>query len=595
MRWSIVRGRRIVACLLAGSCGLVCTPGWTAAPAKSPTPPAELGAALQAEARGDETERAAHLEAALQAAPNDARVRGAAGFLRQGDRWVGYDAVAAQAKSDRRLADYRDRRKNSEPTVASQLALADWCKSKRLVEQERVHLTAVLSLDPNHAAARARLGHSRVGDRWLSSEELGANQSQARLVAESFRKHGDSLAALGKQIQRGELAEGVAVERLAQFAEPTDIPAIEAFVSQAGDRAARCVVAALSQRKAPEASLSLVRHALAATSPDVRRVAVTSLQARDRHSFIPAILASLETPFQSQAELYQARDGRLLCRYSLFSDGPDRRQLAVHDHVLQPVGFAPTAFNEAAGQVALSVARRNAMNAANTQRAELWNSTLAGLLREITGAEVSNDAGDWWRWWNDQNECYVEGTKPLDQVYAITSSYVVGTPPVVNVPVTTGSGTQTRGECLAGGTLIWTETGPVAVDRVKLGDLVLAQDPQSGQLALKPVLRTTVRAPERLLRIQLGEHQIRATGGHPFWVAGKGWTLARQLRTGDLLHGVAGSSSIGEITEETEPVRTFNLVVADYHNYFCGPQKTLSHDNSVRQPTTHALPGLPLE
>jgi intein/homing endonuclease len=112
------------------------------------------------------------------------------------------------------------------------------------------------------------------------------------------------------------------------------------------------------------------------------------------------------------------------------------------------------------------------------------------------------------------------------------------------------------------------------------GDVVLTQNPLTGRLGLKPVLLATTRQPERLLAIDLDGNTIRATPGHPFWVVGKGWTLARHLEPGNRLHGLDGGGLVERIEEEAEPVRSFNLVVADDHTYFCGAARVLNRDNT---------------
>ena len=80
--------------------------------------------------------------------------------------------------------------------------------------------------------------------------------------------------------------------------------------------------------------------------------------------------------------------------------------------------------------------------------------------------------------------------------------------------------------------------------------------------------------------IDLDGNTIRATPGHPFWVVGKGWTLARHLEPGNRLHGLDGGGLVERIEEEAEPVRSFNLVVADDHTYFCGAARVLNRDNT---------------
>jgi hypothetical protein len=40
---------------------------------------------------------------------------------------------------------------------------------------------------------------------------------------------------------------------------------------------------------------------------------------------------------------------------------------------------------------------------------------------------------------------------------------------------------------------------------------------------------------------------------------------------------------------------SYNLLVADFHTYFVGERQALSHDNTVRQPVSAAIPGLLLK
>jgi hypothetical protein len=139
-----------------------------------------------------------------------------------------------------------------------------------------------------------------------------------------------------------------------------------------------------------------------------------------------------------------------------------------------------------------------------------------------------------------------------------------------------------------------TNRGPIGVEKVRLGDLVIARHPATGETTLKPVIQTTNRPPEKLLYIKLGEEIIRASGGHPFWVSGKGWLRARELRAGMYLHGLTTPVQITSIIVEDEPAPSFNLVVADFHSYFVqtGEHRILSHDNSLRDPIRTTVPGL---
>jgi hypothetical protein len=149
-------------------------------------------------------------------------------------------------------------------------------------------------------------------------------------------------------------------------------------------------------------------------------------------------------------------------------------------------------------------------------------------------------------------------------------------------------------DCLAGDTIVWTEMGPVAIKDVAVGDRVLSCDVETGCLALKPVLRKTIRLKEHtgeLVTIDVDGKTISASGGHVFWVAGEGWIKARDLKTGMRLHTLKGTANI-ETVGTSEAQETYNLIVADFHTFIAGEAKTLTHDNTIRQPTNMVVPGL---
>ena len=133
-------------------------------------------------------------------------------------------------------------------------------------------------------------------------------------------------------------------------------------------------------------------------------------------------------------------------------------------------------------------------------------------------------------------------------------------------------------DCLAAGTLIWTARGALPVEQIQVGDLTLSQDPVTGELAYKPVVRTTLRPACELVQIYAGNQMFECSGGHPFWVSGKGWVKARDLQSGSQLHTVNGTLQISSV-ETGSTQETFNLVVDGFHTYFVGSDKVLSHDN----------------
>jgi intein/homing endonuclease len=94
-----------------------------------------------------------------------------------------------------------------------------------------------------------------------------------------------------------------------------------------------------------------------------------------------------------------------------------------------------------------------------------------------------------------------------------------------------------------------------------------------------------------MMRINAGGDQITTTLGHPFWVDGHGWKMAKELSTGDLLHSLGGAIRIDKVEPAGED-KAYNLVVDDFNTYFVGNAGLLVHDNEFRKPTRAIVPGL---
>jgi hypothetical protein len=192
----------------------------------------------------------------------------------------------------------------------------------------------------------------------------------------------------------------------------------------------------------------------------------------------------------------------------------------------------------------------------------------------------------WWAWWLERNDLFQPGVKPLEERYRAIEIAVVDRP-----TSTSGSSRPAMTmDCLAAGTTVWTLEGQKAIEKVQLGDQVLSQDPDTGELAYKPVLAMTVRPAGPLMRIDTGRSIIRTSGGHLFWQSGQGWAKARDLKAGATLHTAKNIVQVRQ-AERVESEPTYNLVVEDFHSYFVGDELILSHDNTIRQPTNATVPG----
>jgi hypothetical protein len=146
-------------------------------------------------------------------------------------------------------------------------------------------------------------------------------------------------------------------------------------------------------------------------------------------------------------------------------------------------------------------------------------------------------------------------------------------------------------ECFAAGTLVWKQSGPTPIEQIRIGDMVLAQHPTTGELAYRPVTDATVSASAPVVRVKLPEEEFVATRGHRFWVEGAGWLMAKELPAKSSLHALSGGLTV-ESVEPTDAVDCFNLVVDDFHTFVIGQSQVLVHDKTCPQPTIAVTPGL---
>ena len=104
---------------------------------------------------------------------------------------------------------------------------------------------------------------------------------------------------------------------------------------------------------------------------------------------------------------------------------------------------------------------------------------------------------------------------------------------------------------------------------LRAGDQVLTQNPKTGELKYQPLVAVYHNPPNATFRIELDGESIVATGIHRLWKAGKGWTMVRELKPGDVLAHPRGIAVVKSVEKErVQPV--FNLQVADGESFFVG-------------------------
>ena len=140
---------------------------------------------------------------------------------------------------------------------------------------------------------------------------------------------------------------------------------------------------------------------------------------------------------------------------------------------------------------------------------------------------------------------------------------------------------QSPGICFIAGTPVLTALGHVSIEKITVGDMVWASDPETGDVSLKEVVQTFVNETNELFHIFVNGEEITTTPEHPFYNPVKGWTSAAHLRSGDILVLVNGSYVVVEKVQHElfeTPITVYNFEVADYHTYYVGYTAVLVHN-----------------
>ncbi len=569
--------------------------------------------ALAAELEGDLEARAKLLAEATAADPLSP-ANSQLGKVKAKGGWLSIDEAAEKISDQKSLQRYESMREKMADTAPQNWKMAEACLALKLPNQARAHMNRVLELDANYEPARAALGFKKIGGVWVSPEQLAADEAQAAAETISVNKHGKAMRELlAAFTSKDSRQQSKAEQRLLEIRDPSTILAAEKILSPANEDVAHVVVKYLANIKDPIATLSLARHAVFYPSADVRREAATKLGERDLHDYAPPLLSLLSSPIQSTSQPIFSRNGQMLGVRQVFSrESHDQNQVMVMDteiarrqlNILAPA--APravatgrsgdrslenaTAFAlfqrenaelDAIAQAEAASQSRSQLVQANLQNKKIaeTNALTMQALSTATGVELPAYPDLWWTWYGEQSGLGNEGRK-----------YVTSTRVYNQVPTSSYAINEIRHECFVAGTLVSTHRGQIAIEEVKLGDMVLSKNITTGALEFKPVLQTTIRPIEEVTLLRAGGNSFECTRGHFFWVSGRGWVKAEDLRPGMVLHAAENPVKIDEVCMSGE-AETYNLRVADNANYFVGEGRILSHDVTARTPTREAIPG----
>lgn len=622
------------ACLWGfGVVGLVC--GASLAGGTSDSSPAErlVADALRAEVAGDAARRAMLLDQAVAVAPENRLARWHRGELESAGQWRPIEQLQQTAAADPLRAEYLRLRESADDSFDRQLALARWCRKNKLDDEAWFHWANVVSREPGNGEALRALGMRWYQNRLLTFDQIDQLKERARAARRAAKRWAPQVTKWQRAIAADFSARE---EALAEIRALTDRDAIAALeqVTLAADvstdlervrcrQLSRALIHALCAMPAQAATESLVRHALFSPVADVCDAAITGLSERPLHDYVPLLLDALAMPIESSFRVATDNDGSVHYWHSLYRQGrhADRSvesRFSAMQHDLQgpthltiingtqrvetriPAATNPAVTAEMARVATINQRQFNTKATAIEHQLQAINEEIVqsnARIIPLLAATTAQDFGDnprpWWDWWDQHNEYYSEGGPPeyVERYAAQTHRYYRPGREVVYDITPPSPG---RYSCFAEGTFVWTNTGRRAIETLQIGDLVLAQDVDTGELAYKPIVGRTVRPPTQILKLMLDDDEgeaLQTTLGHPLWVAGTGWRMAKELEGGAILHGARGPVRVESI-EPAGDAEAYNLIVADFSTYFVGERGILAHDNTPRQPTTATVPGL---
>jgi hypothetical protein len=548
---------------------------------------------LREEARGGLGERTAPL---AQVRDNSNRARWASGFVERDSAWVRYDAPA----TNETCSAYRTERGAGVLTAARHAELANWCFEHGLPEEGRAHLAALVSLNPQQPAVWQRLGYQRVGNEWVHPDDMNAASERQQQRDRDHKFWRPRVQAIVQKLTNPNAAvQAAGRQQLQEIDDRAALPTLEAALCGSTPELAVEFLDWARKHPSVESTTALARQSIIAPWEPVRTAAAEALQTRRADHYAPALLSLLATPIESRAATASTAlvRGRVVFFYQAqreTADAIQRSNYVVTVDNSTTIGIwlrnrrdiprlnrigAERNRNDLERLAQAEIEQRLAQNARDNEAQQELNQLVSKSLSVATATSnpLANPAV-WWQWWHAETATEPVADKPVVEVTE-TDNFQ----PAMNL--------RALSSCLPAGTPIRTAEGWQPIETIQIGDRVLAKSIETGELAERPVVWTTVRSAQPLVRLHFGQETIAATRGHYFWVSGKGWRMAKELKSGDRLHTVDGTVMLTDVSPgSSEPV--YNLVVDQANSYFVGQSLILSHDVTPPIPTNIIVPGL---
>jgi hypothetical protein len=546
-------------------------------------------AALDAEQAGNSASRTALLDQAMAADPDYAPARWHRGQVKFDGKWRSLAEIGLLVSKDQRYVDYRDYRDSLEGAPEDHEELARYCRAKGLEREARYHWANVLIAIPDHVEAQKALKLVSYRDGLYVKEDVVDLEAQARQAAQRLKRELPRMTKLCHDVIRGtDDRRAAALASIESISDAGLMGALQQAADTATAKSAEhaaelygAIVAALAKMPQHEATLRLLNYAVFADTVVVRRRAAEALRPRSETDYVPLLMATLTGEIDVETEVVVLSNGTVRLIENAKQSGPLTRRAEPEANAaaaVAPGNIVPISIT-AGGGPSRALSRAANLAAATQNQARLLNAEademnrrVAAVLNVTAGTRLDATPQVLWQQWQEFNELKFDIEAEEVHIY-ITN---------INEP--------SYKSCLAPGTPVWTQTGKRAIEEIVPGDLVLSQNPATGELDYRPVLRTTLGDPTEVKTLVAGKDRITATLGHRFWVGGRGWQMAKFLQPSTRLHSLHGPVAV-EAVEAADDMACHNLVVEGLHTYFVGESQLLVHDLECPRPAPGGLPG----
>lgn len=510
------------------------------------------------------------------------------------------------ARRDPIAVEYRRLRQLHGGTLAGQKQLALWCADKRLRAEERLHWRIVLSNDPTNQPAIKGLGLIRRRGQLFTTEQLDELKQHEQQTKAARKEWAPVLSRLRRAVEKNDPAgRSAAMQELESAAGAAAAQLIAEQLAGEEEELGMIAVALLSGFAADAAAPALVHLVTRSPHHSVRAAATERLRYYPVESYAPMLLAALAAPIElhartgmKQGELvqrafrqyvptgrlapafynkkrldsqYNANDvaawgaeydvrsgtavvGRrpdtLYYEYVLTreSPDPDRPYEFTGAFAAQAEGQQPKNLQRKIDSLQRDIQQANNRTDEVNQRVDAALRTVVDLpekdapsvLRPPTDGDAPRrvDVRFWWDWWRAN----YEPSRHVEQ-----------------------------------GVEVWTQLGLVPIERVLVGDRVLAWDPESGEHSLRLVGGVDKQPDCKLQPIHIGPHKLAATPQQRVWSSEQGWLTIAELASGVQVDTLSGEAMADLVAEPRRGVG-YSLQVEDALCYRAGQDGLLIHD-----------------